>query len=111
MKTKQELFINDFLNHDKSYKERFSPIQFLFTNKHKKDKLRREGYEVGFHIGFEQSINFNDANRQLIQLHKGINNKNQQEFYDKFLEICELYNIRITYHPKYGMIWEQLYKN
>jgi hypothetical protein len=64
----------------------------------------RDAYESGFKIGYEKGYtdSARTARNPLSRL-EGEMNKEQEEFYNKFLDLCSQYNIRIQYHSSYGM--------
>ena len=74
-------------------------------------KEMRDTWFLGIEHGFELGIDYGSPKGRILQLTNNIENENDAEFFKKFLAICQEHNVRITYHPRKGMVFEQLDPN
>lgn len=95
------------LKEDKSFRDRETGIGRLFQKSHSNLDMRRT-WELGVKHGFELGIDFAAPKNQIENLFTNSCSEKHIEFRDKFLQLCEEYNTRITYHPVSGMIFQDL---
>jgi hypothetical protein len=117
--------VRDFLKKDKSHiKDPSTDFASAFVegmgtlfggDKYSRQDLR-QAYEGGFHIGYEQGVYDQSRERRnpLSHLESGMT-KEQEEFYNKFLDLCNQYNIRIEYtnngmnfYPLKERFWDEI---
>lgn len=82
-----------------------SILEFIFGIKAKQKELR-DIWLSGKSHGFEMGIQAACPEVQRLQL-MGDSNKEHKEFYDKFVKLCQEYDISIMYHPLEGMIFTE----
>lgn len=92
---------------DKSDPGLINALRLIFPNKYSLDDMRH-AYLTGKKIGYEMGIYKGSPEGRMVELSTNMQDKNEKEFYDKFLELCVKHNIRITYHPQRGMCFENL---
>lgn len=100
-------FLDDFKKSDNSFRSNDTFMELLLRPFGKRYNINdmRKAYETGIDIGFDQGIHRYSYKGQRLQLRDNIKNKKHEEFYQKFLELSNEYNIAITYHPLAGMIF------
>ena len=105
----EETYIENDNSKDTSYQdeENFLTLMFGWMMKYDKSEMR-EAWLNGKKCGFEMGLYYNSNEGQMLQLSNNITNPKDKEFYDKFIALCNEYNIRITYHPQKGMTFEKL---
>lgn len=100
---------------DNSYNEKVTFIELLlrpFGKKYHKSDMR-QAYLAGKEIGFEMAYYLGSPKGQELQLRGNVDkdpDPDHVKFYDKFLDLCNEYNVSIQYHPSYGMTLTQLRK-
>ena len=109
MNLAEEIYINEDDRKDTSYqdKENVLTLMFGWLIKYSKSDMR-DAFLNGKRCGFEMGIEYSSNQAQMIQLFENITNPRDKEFYDKFITLCKEYNIRISYHPGKGMMFERL---
>ncbi len=101
------MFIHEENESDKSFLEKESGLQLILGKSYSKMDMR-ETWLKGKRYGFEIGLNYSKPQARIEQLSNNIKNQKHKEFYDKFLKLCQEYNVRISYHPREGMMFEQL---
>jgi hypothetical protein len=102
--THADIFIEDHLREDNSFRKRLSGFSLLFgggksQQEERKIWKKRGRVKNGFFLGQQyanKSYNFSS----LIDLNQGL----EKEFRDKMIKLCQDYNMEITWHPTEGMI-------
>lgn len=105
MNAEDNNYIEGFLKEDTSHSYT-NVIHELFVSYSRTDM--RKSFQTGVRVGFEQGIYKSKPENRILQLENICKNNNDKEFYDKFMKLCQEYNIRIEYHPEEGMIFTNL---
>ena len=98
-------------------------LRAIFLKRKFKLKDLSDAWDQGADVGFEQGVHFCSPVRQQQELKESscgcgtngqcslfVNDKPNEEFYDKFYSLCEEYNMKIEYHPNYGLRFTELNK-
>jgi len=104
----EKIYIENDNSKDTSYQDKENFLTLMFGGIKFTQSEVRDAWLNGKRCGFEIGLHYNSNQGQMLQLSNNITNPKDKEFYDKFITLCNEYNIRISYHPEKGMIFEKL---
>ena len=97
---------NEFVNkmilmQDNQRDKSFMDNGFSFFNFGPSRRKLREAYLSGKSIGFELGVKHSSHIGQIRVLRSEIKNPQEEEFYNKFLALCNEYNLGINYDSRF----------